>query len=92
MLARARERVPNSHARFIEHDITRLWPATDERADIVFGNLVLEHVADRRPVLAEAHRVLRPGGLLFLCELLLYRQPRGAQAWSRPTRTGHRTM
>ncbi len=44
------------------------------------GNLVLEHVAALHPVLAEAHRVLRPGGLLFLCELHPYRQICGAQA------------
>ncbi len=80
MLARARERVPGDNVRSAEHDITRSWPAGDGGADIVVGNLVLEHVADLRPVLAEAHRVLRPGGLLFLCELHPYRQLCGAQA------------
>ncbi len=80
MLALARERVPGSNVRFAEHDITRSWPAGDGEADAIVGNLVLEHIADLRPVLADACRVLRAGGLLFLCELHPYRQLHGAQA------------
>jgi ubiquinone/menaquinone biosynthesis C-methylase UbiE len=80
MLTHARERVPDPHVRFVEHDVTRPWPVGDKEADIVVGNLVLEHVADLAPVLAEAGRVLRPDGLLFLCELHPYRQLRGSQA------------
>lgn len=80
MLARARERVRAANARFAPHDITRPWPAADASADLALGNLVLEHVADLRPVMAEAARVLRPGGLLFLSELHPYRQLEGAQA------------
>jgi malonyl-CoA O-methyltransferase len=80
MLARARERVRDGHVRFALHDVTRPWPVADEAADIVVGNLVLEHVADLRPVFAEAGRALRPGGLLFVCELHPYRQLQGAQA------------
>ena len=80
MLAQARQRVPDAHVRFTEHDITRPWPAADGQAGLVVGNLVLEHVAGLPPVFAEAHRVLQPGGLLFLCELHPYRQWCGAQA------------
>ena len=80
MLARARARVPDAHVRFVEHDIARPWPAADGAAGVVVGNLVLEHIADLGPVLAEAHRVLRPCGTLFLVELHPYRQLHGAQA------------
>ncbi len=84
MLARAQQRVLDGHVRFVEHDITRPWPAADAEAGVVVGNLVLEHVAALRPVFAEARRVLRPGGVMFICELHPYRQLRGAQAafWS----------
>lgn len=80
MLARARKRVPDGHVRFVEHDITRPWPAADGQADIVVGNLVLEHIAGLGPVFAEACRVLRSGGLMYFCELHPYRQLRGVQA------------
>lgn len=80
MLAVACVRVPDSHVRFVEHDVAQPWPAADGRAGVVVGNLVLEHIATLGPVLAEAHRALRPGGTLFLVELHPYRQLAGAQA------------
>ena len=89
MLARARARVPDAHVRFVEHDVARPWPAADGAAGVVVGNLVLEHIADLCPVMAEAHRVLRPGGTLFLVELHPYRQLHGALA---RFDTGHGTV
>ena len=80
MLARARERVARPHVRFVEHDIRQRWPVESQTADVVIGNLVLEHVKELAPVYREAARVLRPGGQLFLCELHPYRQLRGGQA------------
>ena len=80
MLDVARRRVRAAHVRFIEHDITRPWPAEPASMDVVVGNLVLEHVRDLRPVYTEAARVLRAGGQLFICELHPYRQLRGGQA------------
>ena len=80
MLDVARRRVRASNARFIEHDVTRSWPAETGSVDIVVGNLVLEHVRDLAPVFREASRVLRAGGQLFVCELHPYRQLRGGQA------------
>src|SRR5215211_6168794 len=80
MLDVARRRVRAQHVRFVEHDITRPWPVDASSIDVVVGNLVLEHVRDLGPIYAEAARVLRPGGALFLCELHPYRQLRGAQA------------
>ena len=80
MLDVARRRVRSSTARFVEHDITRAWPADTGSVDVVVGNLVLEHVRDLAPVFREASRVLRVGGQLFCCELHPYRQLRGGQA------------
>lgn len=80
MLDVARRRVRAAHVRFVEHDITRPWPVSDASIDLVVGNLVLEHVRDLGPIYAEAARVLRAGGQLFLCELHPYRQLRGSQA------------
>lgn len=80
MLARARGRIADSPVRFLRHDITDRWPLADESADLVVGNLVLEHVAALADVYAESARVLRPGGTLFLCELHPERQRLGGQA------------
>jgi malonyl-CoA O-methyltransferase len=80
MLARAARRALGSHVTLIEHDVTLPWPVPDASADIVVGNLVLEHVATLAPVFGQARRVLRPGGLLYLAELHPYRQWRGAGA------------
>ena len=40
-------------------------PLEDGEIEVVFGTEVLEHCPDPRAVLAEIHRVLKPGGLLF---------------------------
>jgi Methylase involved in ubiquinone/menaquinone biosynthesis len=83
MLARARARLAGAeNVTFARADIAAPpWPhCPDASADLVSGNLVLEHIADLTPVLAEAARVLVPGGRLFLCELHPARQYRGTVA------------
>ncbi len=73
-------RVTVSNVRFIEHDVRLAWPLPDGAVDVVVGNLVMEHVEALAPVYAEARRVLRPGGQLFLCELHPFRQLQGSRA------------
>ena len=80
MLGRARERVRSARVDFVLADVRAPWPVPDAVIDVVIGNLVLEHVASLPPILAEAARVLRSGGVLFLCELHPFRQWRGGQA------------
>jgi ubiquinone/menaquinone biosynthesis C-methylase UbiE len=80
MLAEARRRVQRANVSFAQHDVRVRWPFATASMDVVVGNLVLEHVRELAPIHAEAARVLRPGGQLFLCELHPYRQLRGGQA------------
>jgi ubiquinone/menaquinone biosynthesis C-methylase UbiE len=80
MLARAREQMRSDHVRFVEHDVTTEWPVPSDAIDVVVGNLILEHVFDLGPIFAEAARVMRRGGQLFLCELHPERQRAGGQA------------
>ena len=42
-------------------------PADDASFDAVICNAVLEHVPNPDAVVAELHRVTRPGGVLYLC-------------------------
>lgn len=79
-LARARLRVSAPHVRFVRHDLRDAWLLPDASIDVVVGNLLLEHVEQLEPVFAQAARVLRPGGQLWLCELHPERQRRGGQA------------
>ena len=80
MLSVAKRRVPAGHVRFVQHDVRKPWPVPDNSIDLVVGNLVLEHVEKLSAVFAEAARVLRDGGTLYICELHPFRQWRGGQA------------
>lgn len=51
--------------RFLEGDVAKL-PVADATFDIVLSGLVMEHVAEVRPALHEAARVLAPGGAFVL--------------------------
>jgi ubiquinone/menaquinone biosynthesis C-methylase UbiE len=59
MLVFARERVPQ--ATFIEADAQDL-PFDEAEFEVVVSNLGVCHIPDQARALAEAHRVLRPGG------------------------------
>lgn len=80
MLRLARARVTHPHVTFVKTDLTAAWPCADRAADLVAGNLVLEHIADLGFILREAFRCLIPGGRMFICELHPFRQYQGAQA------------
>jgi malonyl-CoA O-methyltransferase len=55
--------------------------------DIVTSYMSLFNMDDMPGAVAEAARVLRPGGHLFICELHPYRQLRGGQAHFEDTET-----
>ncbi len=80
MLAQARRRIAAPHVRFVHHDVRKPWPVADAGADLVIGNLVLEHVEALDDVFAEVARALRDGGECYFCELHPYRQWLGKQA------------
>jgi ubiquinone/menaquinone biosynthesis C-methylase UbiE len=81
MLQQAERRLAGcTNVRFLRHDLRDAWPIKDESYDRVVGNLVLEHIRDLEPILREAWRVLRCGGLCYLSELHPFRQLLGRQA------------
>ena len=67
MLARARAR--NPAFRLLRHDMREAAPVADASADLAVFCLTLEHVEDIARPVAEAARVLRPGGRLVAVEI-----------------------
>jgi len=92
MLRRAARRVQDPKARFIQHDVRSRWPLADDATDVIVAMLILEHVEHLQPVFAEAARVLRPNGKLFVCELHPMRQLMGGQAQFSNPKTGEREL
>lgn len=80
MLSAAQAKQPGPNVSFQVADLTQPWPCVDHSADLVVGNLVLEHIAELAFIFAEAARVLAPGGQFFLSELHPFKQYLGSQA------------
>lgn len=84
MLAVARARAVadgvSDTVQLLQHDIQTVWPIADDSIDVIIVDLVLEHVERVGHVFAEAARVLRFDGSLFICELHPIRQYLGGRA------------
>lgn len=76
ILAVARRRVPL--AKFVQGSIDAL-PIESSSADIVTSSMVFHHLRPdlKQPVLREAQRILKPAGLLLLCDFSVPVNKRG---------------
>lgn len=69
MLGEARQRARDGAVTFRRGELDAL-PLADGEVDAAFGNLVWHHVADLEAAAREVFRVVRPGGVLVLSDLL----------------------
>jgi len=72
MLTHARRHLAGSpHGERIEYRLgdAKGLPFDDAAFDTVFSNTILHHIPDPRPFIADAWRVLRPGGALLIRDL-----------------------
>lgn len=80
MLEKARAKVNAANVTFSAGDITKPWFCSNESADLITCNLVLEHIQDLSFIFSEASRVLVQGGYFFICELHPFKQYQGSKA------------
>jgi SAM-dependent methyltransferase len=78
----ATARAAGRYSEVRQEDAARLSFA-DGTFGLVFSNSVLEHIAPVGPVLAEAHRVLRPGGYFLFTTPDPELYSKGGQYWRR---------
>lgn len=67
-------------------------PYADCSFDCVVAQAVLEHVVDPQRCVAEIHRVLRPGGLVYAETPFMQQVHGGPYDFTRFTRSGHRRL
>jgi malonyl-CoA O-methyltransferase len=80
MIARAQAKFPRANVLYTLADLTQPWPCARASADLIVGNLVLEHIRDPGAIFGQAARALRGGGRCFISELHPFRQYQGKQA------------
>ncbi|NJN33875.1 MAG: class I SAM-dependent methyltransferase [Saprospiraceae bacterium] len=80
MLAKAREKITSPQAQFIEADITETWQFEHNSFDLVAFSLVLEHIEQLDFIFAQAQRVLKKNGRIYLGELHPFKQYQGSKA------------
>jgi len=81
---------PSPHTQFVAD--AHAMPLADASVDAVVIQAVLEHVLDPARVVAEIHRVLRPGGLVYADTPFLQHVHEGPYDFTRFTESGHRWL
>ena len=80
MLNLAKEKINETHVRFVHADITHAWKFIHPKVDLVTCSLVLEHVKKIDFIFKQANNILKDGGLFYIGELHPFKQYQGSKA------------
>jgi ubiquinone/menaquinone biosynthesis C-methylase UbiE len=72
------ERPLPANLSFLQNELGKALPLDDSTVDLVYSWSVFEHVANVPGILAELHRILKPGAALFIQVDPLYYSPFGS--------------
>ena len=80
MLAKAKEKIQQSHVNFLQADITQAWTFAKEKYDLVTFSLVLEHIENLGAIFEKLSKVVSENGLVYMGELHPFKQYLGTKA------------
>lgn len=80
MMAKAKQKVTESHVHFQQADITKPWDFVHIQPDLITCSLILEHIENLHFVFSQAANVLAAGGHFYVCELHPFKQYTGSKA------------
>jgi ubiquinone/menaquinone biosynthesis C-methylase UbiE len=69
MMGLARAKFRPGQVEFMAADLTKKLPFPNNAFHLATACLVLEHIRDKKAFFSEVHRVLKPGGILYLTEM-----------------------
>jgi SAM-dependent methyltransferase len=69
--AAANSQALSGRANFLQHDATQRFPFAHAEFDAVYSNDAFCHIRNRPALLAECHRLLKPGGRLLFSDALV---------------------
>ena len=89
MMALARQKPGMERVAFVTHDLTKRLPFPNGAFALAASCLTVEHLRDKKKFFAEAARVLKPRGILYLTEMHPAMWLLGNQANFTDPATGH---
>lgn len=80
MLEKAKAKIQSPKVEFRQTDINQKWQIESDFAGQITCSLILEHIQILDFIFSEAHRILKPAGKFYICELHPFKQYSGSKA------------
>lgn len=80
MLAKAKEKITNDKATFIQADIKQAWAFARSTYNLITFSLMLEHIEELHQIFKESANSIDKGGYIYVGELHPFKQYSGSKA------------